>query len=248
MLKRVVLILAIVALSTSLVAGNDPWKDKPYKQWDAKDIQKIMTDSPWCHSVSVLATWNPSLNPSSSTPAAPVTGAGGYDNPNAGSGGGMTRSPDNPSGTGSQVLFYVRWASALTVRQSMARNAMLKGTPEEKADQIVSRQLDLYVISVQGTDMTPFSKMEEAALKQGSYLLMKKTKQKLTPDRVEIHRAPNSQNIVEVSFYFAKKTATGEAVIPSDEKQLEFACDTNLTRLKTSFDLTKMTGPNGADL
>lgn len=246
MRRQVVLILAVAVLAANLFAGNDPWKDKPYKQWDAKDIQKIMTDSPWSHSVSVLATWKQNLN----SPAAPAppAGAGGYDNPGGASGGVMQKSPEDSAGAGTQALYFVRWASALTVRQAMARNAILKGTPEEKADQFVTRQLDLYVISVQGTDMTPFSRIEEAALKQSSYLLVKKTKQKLTPDRVEIHRAPNSQNIFEVSFYFSKKTATGEAVIPSDEKQLEFACDTNLTRLKTSFDLTKMAGPNGADL
>ncbi len=26
---------------------NDPWKDKDPQDWDEKDVQKILTDSPW---------------------------------------------------------------------------------------------------------------------------------------------------------------------------------------------------------
>src|ERR1700683_4410350 len=37
--------------------GGDPWKVKPYQQWDANDIKKIFMDSPWCKTVQIDVTW-----------------------------------------------------------------------------------------------------------------------------------------------------------------------------------------------
>ncbi len=240
MWKRVVMVLAVAIVATSLVAGSDPWKEKPYKQWDAKDVEKILNDSPWVRQVVVSATWKPASGSA-------ITQTTGGRNTGA-AGGSISGSSQDSGQSSSDAAFRVVWASSLTIRQAVARRAVLRGTPEAKADEFLSQQPDTYVITVQGSDMTPFMKMDEMTLKQKTYLMLKKNKQKLTPDRVEIRRQGNSQRIDDVQFYFARKSASGEAVIASDEKQLEFSCDLTVTKLKTNFDLPKMEAGKGVDL
>jgi hypothetical protein len=245
MLKRSLLIAGLVVVATALLAGNDPWKDKPYKQWDATDVQKVMTESPWAKTVSVSASWRPSGSKAGVEGGVTRNGGGGNMAGNSGS----TNAPASEAPVGeNQAQFYVRWDSSLTVRQAFVRNRELKGTPEDQAEKLLEHQPEMYVLSVSGQDMSPFTKTDEMALKEKSYLMAKKSKQKLSPDRVEILRAPNAQKILGVNFYFSRKSASGEVTIPVDEKQVEFSCETPVTKIHTSFDLSKMAGPKGTDI
>ncbi len=243
MLRRVVVVLSFAFVAGSLLGGSDPWKAKPYKEWSAEDIQKIMSDSPWARPVSVTASWRPS-SASAITPT-----IGQERGPTGARPTGDTSGSADPGNAQNQASFVVRWQSSLTLRQALVRSAELRGTPAEKAEQMLGAQPESYVIDVWGQDMTPFTKTDEMALKQKTYLLVKKTKQKLTPDRVEFRRMPNGQKVLDILFYFAKNSANGEATIPGDEKQLEFACETPVTRIKATFDLAKMSsGKGGPDL
>jgi hypothetical protein len=38
---------AAFSLATAAARPNDAWKDKDPQDWDEKDVQKILTDSPW---------------------------------------------------------------------------------------------------------------------------------------------------------------------------------------------------------
>jgi hypothetical protein len=245
MLKRGILILSLAGVAIAVIASSDPWKEKQFKQWDAADIQKIMTDSPWAKTVSVAASWRPAQGRTSVEGG--VSRNGGGANVAGNSGGTNTPATEAPVGQ-DQALFYVRWDSSLTVRQAFVRNRELRGTPEAQAEQALSKEPEMYLISVSGREMSPFTKTDEMTLKQKSYLMAKKTKQKMTPDRVEILRAPNSQNILGVNFYFTRKSTSGEPTIPVDEKQVEFSCETPVTKIHTNFDLQKMAGPKGVDI
>src|SRR5712692_10260272 len=71
MYRRFTALIAVFLLAASVWAG-DPWKDKAYKQWDEKDIRKVMTESPWVRAVRVENTWAapPSPKPPHWEPAA----------------------------------------------------------------------------------------------------------------------------------------------------------------------------------
>src|SRR5579862_4582651 len=83
MRKAILSALAEALLAAICWAGGDPWKDKPYAQWDDKDVQKVMSSSPWARIVPVTASWAPA--------------SGGSD---AG-GGSYGGSPQLPSGSSS---------------------------------------------------------------------------------------------------------------------------------------------------
>jgi len=258
MAKRLVAPLGVLLLAANLSAG-DPWKDKSYKQWDEKDVRKILLNSPWVKEVRVSAPWQGAGDRGISTPA--PSGGGGYGE---GASGGMPvvggrtgegRGEAEQAGS-PQAIFIVRWVSSRTVRQAMARGAVLRGTPEAQAEQIVAREMPEYVVAVLGRDMTPFGKVDEKGLKEKSYVVVRRTKAKFAPSSVEVQRArlPSGQPqatgeaaILAVVFYFSRKTATGEPALAADEKSVEFVCEAGGAQIKTNFELQKMAGPQGPD-
>src|SRR5260370_7649269 len=50
---------AVLLLGPLAWAGGEPWKGKPYQQWDDKDVQRVFMDSPWARTVILTRTWLP---------------------------------------------------------------------------------------------------------------------------------------------------------------------------------------------
>jgi hypothetical protein len=117
---------------------------------------------------------------------------------------------------------------------------------EEEAAGFLSQEPAEYEIVVMGQDMYPFNGAEEAALLEKAFLKPKSAKQKLAPTRVKIDRA-GGDRVRAVTFYFAKKSAAGEAVIPSGEKGIEFTCGAGGVGISTTFDPRKMVASGTAD-
>src|SRR5579862_4152677 len=85
------LFLAVTFLSVAALAwaGDTPWKDKPYDQWDQKDVTKILSDSPWAKTLRVDATWKSGNGPSANG----ANGAKGMNAPTT------PQAGTNPGGT-----------------------------------------------------------------------------------------------------------------------------------------------------
>jgi len=59
-LSKILALASVVLLFATLLLGSDPpWKHKPYKDWDARDIERVFTDSPWARTVTIARTWLP---------------------------------------------------------------------------------------------------------------------------------------------------------------------------------------------
>jgi len=186
--KRVAALITVLLLAANLSAG-DPWRDKPYKQWDEKDVRKVLTDSPWAKEVHVSAGLQ-ALAGGGRTPSAPGAAPGGVygEAPAGGERGAMQPG----AGLGErqqeagvpQVSFLVRWASARSVRQALARAAMLRGTLQEvDAEKFLAQEPQEYTVVALGPDMTPFNHTDERILKEKTFLHLKKSKQKVSPPR-----------------------------------------------------------------
>ncbi len=254
MRKKLTAWVGVLLLATLAWAG-DPWKDKSYKEWNDKEVRKIMNDSPWARRVDVEASW-------AGGGSAPASGAKDDNLPSGapkpgqvgaerGEGGGGAEMPSGGA-EGPQIpraTFIILWASARVPRQAWARSNILRGAVlESEAEKFVAQQPTEYQIVVQGPDMTPFAKVDEKALKEKTYLLGKKSKQKLLPSRVDFQRGRDGKRVTAVAFYFAKKTESGEAAFAPDEKGIEFVCQAGSTALKTNFEPQKMADKQGTDL
>jgi hypothetical protein len=269
-------VLLAVAVPAALLAADEAWKSKPYQQWDQKDVQKVLTDSPWSRVVRMEAKWRAAggngvpVDRDASSPG--NYGAQGGTSANSGNVGGnssygMGAGAPSSANSGSiaqnssimnsgktpETTFMIRWFSALTVREALARAQVLSGSmTESDAGKALADQPAEYTITVAGQDMTPFLKAEEKDLAGTAYLIAKKQNAKIPASHVVIQRTSNAKpddprSVAVVVFYFAKKNAAGEPVFGGPEKSAEFVCVSGGVTIKTSFDLAKMSGPSGPD-
>jgi hypothetical protein len=254
MRKHSIAILGVLILSYAAQAG-EPWKEKPYLQWDSNDIRKVLFESPWAQIVVVDAPWRSSLA------AAQAAAAGTAPQPSGPySMGGMQGAQPAPMSGGAapnpeagnqipRVKFLVRWVSALAVREAMARSAILEGRMKEaEAAGALAQPTPGYVLLVAGPDMTPFADAEEMELQTSTFLKPKKSREKIAPSKVEIQRDPETKKVISVFFTFPTKTESGQATIGPDEKGAEFICMRGGLTIKTSFDLRKMADSQGREL
>ena len=244
MRSRVALLLAFLALAVAAWAG-DPWKEKIYKEWNQEEVNKILADSPWSRPVSVLALWRVG---GGSTPG----GSGG-----GGRGGGqVTTGGENPGARGGggggggapEAHFVLRWGSTRTAREALARLAVFRGMAEADAEKILNVPVTDHQIVLYGSDMAPFAKSDEKSLMDRTFLKLKRNKQKISPTRVEIKRAPDGKKISGIVFYFPMKSDAGEPVIAPDEKGVDFECRTDEVSIRQSFEPQKMVSKAGPDL
>jgi hypothetical protein len=260
-MRKTILVSSALLIAAALVfAGGDPWKSKPYQQWDDKDVQRILQDSPWARVVQVDANWKNSKlnsNDDSAQPTLPTGPPPGGKMGGMGGGmGGQSPAPSAPAagnvesgGSSAQASFVVRWVSSRTVQRALARKSELTGQlrPED-AEKQLEQAPDVYEILVGGPDMRPFQSADEDTLKTNAYLIEKKTKQKISPTKVEVSRSTDGKNVQVVAFIFPKKSTNGEPTIADDEKGIDFDCFVGGAKIHTSFDIPKMQDTKGRDL
>jgi hypothetical protein len=236
-------------------ASGDPWKSKPYQQWDMNDIKKIFGDSPWVKVVQTDVSWKPSTTASSELPSGGDLKSPGQQKSNAGQG-----QQGQPGSTGQQdqtepgsppviANFFVRWISSRTLREAGYRSSVLDGKlKEDEAEKQLAQNPDTYQLYLGGPDMTPFQSLDEKTLQGDATLMGKKAKQKLTPSKVEFVRSADGKTLQGIVFSFPRQGSDGKPTIPSTEKSAEFSCVVGKVKLQTSFDLSKMEDTKGLDL
>ena len=238
-------------LAAIVWAGGDPWKSKPYQQWDAKDIRKVLDASPWVRSVQVDAPWrNGDVAAGDAdgggTAAQPAPARMGQA-PRTGPGGGGA-----DAGAGPQTAlatFVVRWASSRTIREAVLRNDILTAhIKEDAAEQELAHLSETYEIVVAGADMKPFQSVDEKILEHGAFLMDRKTKQKIAPSSVKIQNSEDGTKILSVLFIFRKQSDSGMSTIGADVKTVDFLSVVTNVKIEASFDITKMTDTLGRDL
>ena len=252
MRKRIVSGLAILIIAVVAWAGGDPWKSKPYQQWDSKDVRKVLDGSPWVRSVQVEAPWingdadsgNADSLGTQTQPAPASAGQG----PRTGPGGGGA----NAAGVAPQTAlatFVVRWTSSRTVREAVLRNAILAGQlKEDAAEEQLAQPVQSYEVVVAGPDMKPFQSVDEKILEHGAFLMDRKTKQKIMPASVKIQNSEDGKKIQSVAFYFPKKSDSGVSTIGADVKAVDFLCVVTNVKIEANFDASKMMDTLGRDL
>jgi hypothetical protein len=219
-----------LALAGTVLAA-DAWRAKDYKQWDSKDVDKILNDSPWVKVVQIGKYWT--------TPRAPgATPAEGGPPPTA--------------STGAASTYTVRWTSAVTMHHAVARNAELnKQGSTDDAEQYANAISDTYDIAVIG-DTIPLGALDTtdaiAKVQQAASLGNKDAGQSFPAVKLDLGRGPDGHTVTAITFHFAKKNADGAPIFAPDAKGADFTLKMGKFDLKAHFDFTKMIGKNGLDL
>jgi len=263
MSKRMLGLLGAALLFAIAAYAGDVWKDKDFKQWDEKDVAKIINDSPW---VKKIESGSGAGGGSSAGPPVTDVGHGNLtgtmQGEGAGSGGGEQGSSRNSdvsgpvrgarggNGGGGGPLggnYVVQWVSSRTMREAFARNKELSGTSPDEARKDLGTTPEGYLIVLRGSNLGAFSHVSQDELIQNSYLELKGSKVKINPVKVAA-QGPEGGRVLAVIFEFPKKTATGEPTIAADEKGANFVTKVGKVELKVTFDLSKMVDKQGPDL
>jgi hypothetical protein len=251
-LPRQALMTLSVLMSASLLwAGDKPWNGKPYQNWDAKDIQKILTHSPWIATTSVRRSWHPSqTNTGIQAVQQEIAGAvrtrpSGIAIPGAPN----TNSGATPRGSRElmqQLNVYLYWYSSRVIRAACTREAVLHGKMDQSAvEKLTDAPQAEYQIVLRMDDLAPFIEKGENFYKQNAFLEMRRRKLKLPPSKVQFERTGTTSE--DVVFFFPK-TADGAPTIASDETDVVFSCKIADQTVHADFKPKKMLDQFGPDL
>jgi hypothetical protein len=228
--------------------ASDPWNGKPYQQWDMKDVQKVMNESPWSRTINVATGF--ALN---SQPMGMPGGGGaqgpGPEQPKMGQPGGgpPTQDSSGEMANAHMAKFEVRWISSQTMRQALARASILDGKmTQADVEQYLAKTPSSYELALFGPNMSAFAGATEASLTKDSYLELKSAKKKVAPVSVHFERSGNGQEMA-ITFDFPK-TVNGEPTIGPNEKDVDFVCKAKDMTLKFRFEPKKMVTKDGLDL
>jgi hypothetical protein len=275
-MRRAILSMVAVLATFGLAYGaSQVWMTKPYQQWNENDVREILQHSPWIKETTVLASWggsNSMQNPGTSPEGQPQQSQppqsgtmGGGSKGTMGGGGGSYGGGGGAQGAGGQqpgmgggqpetaegrnVTYVIRWNSAQTIRDAVARQAMLSGkASQSQLQQYVDQQPNVYQVFVFGPDMTPFAQETNDTLKSKAFMEVKPSKEKVAPAQVDIVKSPTGGGVTGVLFSFPKQGADGKPVIAPNDKEAHFDCKLKLVHLGANFDLRKMVGKNGQEL
>ena len=239
--KLLGLFFCLLLGATLLWAGDKPWKAKTYQQWDEKDIQNILTDSPWVRSTPIQRTWLPVAE--KDVPPEQQVSGGVRQMPAAGT-------PANTARDGEESLrelnVQVFWQSSRVMRAATAREAVLHGQQVD-VDKYVTQPQTEYQIVLSMQDMTPFTQHDEKYFQDRTFLQTKKSKDKILPTRVVYDKNPQG-SIKDVIFFFPKTTSSGAATISADEKEVQFSCKIADSPVRVGFKPQEMVDSQGPAL
>ena len=238
MLLRTAAAIGFISGSALLLAGEF-WQDKQPSDWTGKDIQRLVTKSPWAKEASLSA--NSDRNGAGMGRRG---GMGGMDGRGGmgGPGMGRPRGEEGSGGSRSKPQVTVRWDSAAPLREAAA-----KAHPDDaQAKKVAEWAREFYVVTVTGMPMRqgrgrgeeqPESDSDRIAqmqdrLKELSVLKLKGSGGSIAPTRVEVSNAPGGRVI---SLLFPRTEA-----ISLDDQEVDFETAVGRREIKVKFTLKEM--------
>jgi hypothetical protein len=243
-------LVAFLLTSAVCLWAADFWISKPYTDWNEKEMQKIMSESPWAHRVDVEMSFGINSKAvsdskggrgsrgggggilsadgtSSATSGADLSG-GGRGGP-AGAGGGE-------DGIVAQTIpVMLVWQSSLPVKQAIVRGKYgSEAATSQEAKAFLEREEQFYVLTAAGLPATVMSAAEgdrKAALLQLSSLNVK-GKEPIRAAEVQFNQR---QRLADAVFFFPKTKP-----LTVEDKEVEFSTKFDKMAVKYRFKLKDM--------
>ncbi len=243
--------LTMLAAAPVLRAAS--WEDHAFPNWTPEIVDRLLTDSPWAHPVSVLFEFQPAAKESPSEfslnrfqfPGSTRLPSG---IPGVGWPGSRRTDPSPripvPSGPGSgtrypsvrtEVYLTVRWSSALPIRQALALERWGKGgleTPE--AVEFLNQEEPDYIIEIFGLPASLAAQSVKPLEKDFARTARLTSKGRtLKPASVEV---PEHGAHLSAELRFRRADA-----ITLDQGVVDFLAETGSMKIATKFRLNSMT-------
>ncbi|MFN7975321.1 MAG: hypothetical protein U0166_23705 [Acidobacteriota bacterium] len=230
-LRRTLALLSLLALfSPSRAArAGDVWASKPFTEWSDKEVQKILTSSPWGRPIPLQLKNTEARDAGAYKAGVPA---------------------DDRFGAGKDTQFNkttltVVWTGR-TVRSAIVRQRHLKGgTPDEAKDKefIDGIDKDFYVLVLQAPKVRELATISASDLAAASKLVVgdAKSGRVIGASRAEI---PADGGGTYAVFYFPR----GEKPIAASDKEVTFATKIGDYDITRGFDLGDMMVGDALDL
>lgn len=236
----------------------DFWQTKPFTEWTDKDLQKILTDSPWAKKASIPLAGGArgiaggiaetpggggrggrgggggggGADPVTGAPA-PISAGGGGGGGGRGGGGGGADIPDNAASITPAAQLIIRWQTAKPIKQALVKSRFKAeaGTSEE-GKQFIERPEQFYVINVTNLPayLMPKNADEKKAMAQQATLGYKDNQTSAMDVQFDMPRGPST----EAFFLFPR------SVTFAPDKEVEFSTKFGKENVKAKFKLKEM--------
>ena len=220
--------LAIVWLAAcAVLTGADFWDEKEFTDWSDRDVQRLMTNSPWAKRITVVFPRPPRTAINDRTPVAGGIGGGRGGGGRGGRGFGAA----DGFGPARQSRLVVQWRSALPMRQAIVRGRMGEGGALDPAGrQLLAQRPTVYFIVVAGLP-GPLARLDPAALMAGARL-ERPGKRPIAP--VQAAAQPEGDGAAIVYLF-----PRDDAITLADE-EVEFVTEIAEARIERKFELKEM--------
>ena len=211
--RRFLAISGVWLLACAVLAAANFWEEKEFTDWSDKDVERMMSNSPWAKRLTVAFPFTPRATPDS--------GRGG------GRGGGGT-----PFGRGSpQSRLIIQWRSALPMRQALLRTQIGQGgTVGPEAQEALTQSAPGYFVAVTGVP-GQFGRLTPEALMADAWL-ERKGKSPVVP----MQAGPQREGRGVTLFY----AFPNDDAIVLEDKDVEFVAKIGDTTIKKKFKLEDM--------
>ena len=238
--RRIIGSAAVLAIAAACVIAANPWSSKPFDQWTAAEVRKILNDSPWAKAAHV--PHYPYLNGDKpevgaelkvgKVPADSLAPAGDAET--------LARQPD--------TTVVVRWNSSLTVRHALYRDAILRGVPQaEAAERFLNSAPDSIEFSMAGAaSLLPPS--EPSSLVPETYLQLLPSGRKVPATAASVSEPIDSRGTHGYTFRFPRAISDGTPTISHDTDRVLFVCRMGVRVFRAEFKTSEMIGRDGADV
>lgn len=224
-------ILAGWLIACAPLIALDFWDVKDFSTWSDKEVDQMLTDSPWSHEVVIL-TPNLSLTSRVGGLSGGVVGNGTGRAGRAAAGGGVAGDGAGNLGGGSflsspeRTRLVVRWTSALPVKQALARKRPVEGAEASDPQRLAETEA-FYRFAILGI---PFGQAVGSASElQGATLLKRKNGAPIRPVNVNF---TYEDDLLTIEFSFARTDA-----ITLEDREVEVVTRLGTSDLKAKFKL-----------
>jgi hypothetical protein len=175
-------LVLVTCLGTSLVikAGGF-WDKTPYTQWSKKQIQKVLSESPWAQKIRVSMTRKKGARPGNSRyprktgyGAQNISGSLPRGEEVSSSSGGRGGSRGVGSRPSSETTLLIRWESSLPLKQARLMNSpMARDASPQNIKKYLNRKDSSYIISLEGLPAPILDRLDPGHLSQKATLIRK---------------------------------------------------------------------------
>ena len=133
--------LGLCILAGAAIAAADFWDEKAFTTWSDKEVEKMLSDSPWARTFTIAIR----------APLRGGGGDGGLGGGGGGRGGGGRRGDPFLTSTPRRMRLTVMWRNALPVKQATVRQRAGRDAPLSTDDrEFIAQSEPQYVVSVSG--------------------------------------------------------------------------------------------------